>query len=139
MRKRPWYAASRMRRTLLRSAWLPLGMVVLALLRFAFDPGVARGPEAVAALPAMAMGLAFTWPAGIPLTLALERLHPRSRALALACGAALCPLSVAAVTVGGLFGPIGIWAYAGIVSLPAWLAFGLLVGLARLRARRRAA
>ena len=122
-------------RTLLLSAWLPIGMVVLGLLRLAFDPGMARGPAAVMALPAMVVGLAFTWPAGIPLTLALERLHPRSRPLALACAAVLCPLSVAAVTIGGLFGPIGIWAYAGIVSLPAWLVLGLLAGFARLRAR----
>lgn len=122
-------------RTLLLSAWLPIGMVVLGLLRLAFDPGMAPGPAAVMALPAMVVGLAFTWPAGIPLTLALERLHPRSRPLALACAAVLCPLSVAAVTIGGLFGPIGIWAYAGIVSLPAWLVLGLLAGFARPRAR----
>ena len=127
-----------MRRTLLLSAWLPIGMVVLTLLRLAFDPGFAPGPAAVMALPAMVMGLAFTWPAGIPLTLALELLHPRSRPLAVVCAAVLCPLSVAAVTVGGLFGPIGIWAYAGIVSLPAWLSLGLLAGLERLRATRQA-
>ncbi len=125
-------------RTLLLSAWLPAGMVVLALLRLVLDPGFAAGPAAIMALPAMVMGLALTWPAGIPLTLALERLYPRSRPLAFACAAVLCPLSVAAVTIGGLFGPIGIWAYAGIVSLPAWLALGLLVGVARLRARRPA-
>ena len=128
-----------MRRTLLLSSWLPLGMVALAVLRLAFDPGFAAVPAAIMALPAMAMGLALTWPAGIPLTLALERLHPRSRPLAVACAAVLCPLSVAAVTIGGLFGPIGIWAYAGIVSLPAWLALGLLVGLERRRAGRQAA
>ena len=62
----------------------------------------------------------------------------RSRPLAVVCGTVLCPLSVAAVTVGGLFGPIGIWAYAGIVSLPAWLALGLLAGIERLRAARQA-
>ena len=134
MRNGPWYAEFRMRRTLLLSSWLPLGMVVLTALRLAFDPGFAAGPAALMALPAMVMGLAFTWPAGIPLTLALERLYPRSQPLALVCAAVLCPLSVAAVTIGGLFGPIGIWAYAGIVSLPAWLALGLLVGFARLRA-----
>ena len=127
-----------MRRTLLLSSWLPFGMVVLALARLAFDPGFAPGPAAVMALPAMVMGLAFTWPAGIPLTLALERLHPRSPPLAVVCAAVLCPLSVAAVTVGGLFGPIGIWAYAGIVSLPAWLSLGLLAGIERLRATRQA-
>ncbi len=134
MRNGPWYAEFRMRRTLLLSSWLPLGMVVLTALRLAFDPGFAAGPAALMALPAMVMGLAFTWPAGIPLTLALERLYPRSQPLAFVCVAVLCPLSVAAVTIGGLFGPIGIWAYAGIVSLPAWLALGLLVGFARLRA-----
>ncbi len=127
-----------MRRTLLLSAWLPIGMVVLALLRLAFDPGFAPGPAAVTALPAMVMGLAFTWPAGIPLTLALERLHPRSLPLTVVCAAVLCPLSVAAVTVGGLFGPIGIWAYASFVSLPAWLSLGLLAGIERLRATRQA-
>ena len=125
-------------RTLLLSAWLPIGIVVLAALRLAFDPGSPAGPAGVMVLPAMVMGLASTWPAGIPLTLALERLHPRSRPLALACAGVLCPLSVAAVTIGGLFGPIGIWAYAGIVSLPAWLALGLFIGFARLRARRPA-
>ena len=124
-------------RTLLLSAWLPIGMVVLTAFRLAFDPGFAPGQAVVMALPAMVVGLALTWPAGIPLTLALGRLHPRSRPLALACAAVLCPLSVAAVTVGGLFGPIGIWAYAGVVSLPAWLALGLLAGIERLRATRQ--
>ena len=115
-------------RTLLLSAWLPAGMVVLALLRLVLDPGFAAGPAAIMALPAMVMGLALTWPAGIPLTLALERLYPRSRPLAFACAAVLCPLSVAAVTIGGLFGPIGIWGVRRHRLAP---------GLARARAARR--
>ena len=121
-------------RTLLRASWLPIGMVVLALLRLAFDPGFAQRGAAFMAHPAVVTGLALAWPAGIPLTLALERLHARARPLAFVCAALLCPLSVAAATVGGLFGPIGIWAYAGAVSLPAWLA----LGIAGLRAGRPA-
>ena len=71
----------------------------------------------------------------IPLTRALERLHPVSRPATYACAAVLCPLSVGAATIGGLFGPPGIWISAGIVSLPAWLVLWLL----RRRARRLAA
>ncbi len=129
-----------MRRTLLLSSWLPIGVVVLAALRFGIGPGLPSEPlpVLVTALPAMAAGLVVTWPGGIPLTLALRRIYPRSPPLAFACAAVLCPLSAAAVTVGGLLGPIGIWAYAAIVSLPAWLALGLLVGIARLRAGRPA-
>ena len=77
-------------------------------------------------LPAMVFGLVFAWPGGIPLTRALERLHPVSRPATYACAAVLCPLSVVAATIGGLFGPPGIWIYAGIVSLPAWLVLWLL-------------
>jgi hypothetical protein len=39
---------------------------------------------------------------------------------------------VGAATIGGLFGPIGIWIYAGIVSLPAWLALWFLQWRARI-------
>ena len=56
-------------------------------------------------LPAMVFGLVFAWPGGIPLTRALERLHPVSRPATYACAAVLCPLSVGAATIGGLFGP----------------------------------
>ena len=126
-------------RTLLLALWLPIGVMALAAFRVVFDPGFAAGPPAFTALPAMVMGLALTWPAGIPLTLALQRLRPRSQRLTYACAALLCPLSAAAATVGGLFGPIGIWAYAGVVSLPAWLALGMLAGFARRRAGGQAA
>lgn len=82
-------------------------------------------------LPAMLIGLAFAWPGGIPLTLALQRLHALSRPATYACVAVLCPLTVGAATIGGLFGPLGIWIYAGIVSLPAWIVLWLLKWRAR--------
>ena len=72
---------------------------------------------------------------GFRTRLRLARRHPVSRPATYACAAVLCPLSVAAATIGGLFGPPGIWIYAGIVSLPAWLVLWLL----RWRARRLAA
>ena len=118
------------------SLWLPLGVFGISLLRLGFDPGVSAGPgQTLLALPAMFIGLVFAWPGGIPLTMALQRLYPRSRPLAYGCAAVLCPLSAAAATVGGLFGPLGIWIYAGIVSLPAWLVLGSVRWLARRRSR----
>ncbi len=74
----------------------------------------------------------FTWPAGIPLTLAVRRLYPRSQAAAYGCAAVLGPLTTAAATAGGLLGPIAVWIYAAILSLPAW--FLLWVLSSRLRA-----
>ena len=107
-----------MRRTLVLSLWLPLGVAALGLLRFGLQPGLVSAPAL--------LGLVAAWPGGIPLTAALQRLRARSRRAAAACAALLGPLTVLAATVGGLFGPPGIWIYAGIVSLPAWLVLWLL-------------
>lgn len=125
-----------MRRTLILSLWLPIGVVLLAVIRFGFGPVSPEGlVPMLFSLPAMVIGLAFAWPGGIPLTLALQRLHAHSRPATIACGAVLCPLTVGAATIGGLFGPLGIWIYAGVVSLPAWLVLWFL----QRRARRPAA
>ena len=121
-----------MRRTLKLSLWLPIGVVVLAVIRFGFDRSFSPGlVPLLLSLPAMVFGLVFAWPGGIPLTLALQRLYPLSRPAMYVCAAVLCPLSVGAATIGGLFGPPGIWIYAGIVSLPAWLVLWLLRWRAR--------
>ena len=114
-----------MRRTLMLSLWLPIGVLVASLFRFDLQP------SSLFSLPAMILGLVMAWPGGIPLTLALRRLHHHSRPLTYGCAAVLCPLSVGAATVGGLFGPIGIWIYAGVVSLPAWLVLWLVTLLPR--------
>ena len=106
-----------MLRTLLLSLWLPLGVAGLGLLRFGPQPGLFSAPAL--------LGLVVAWPGGIPLTLALRRLHARSRPAAITCAALLGPLTVFAATAGGLFGPPGIWIYAGAVSLPAWLVLWL--------------
>ena len=86
-----------MRRTLKLSLWLPIGVVVLSVIRFGFDPSFSTGfVPMLFSLPAMVFGLVFAWPGGIPLTRALERLHPVSRPATYACAAVLCPLSVGA-------------------------------------------
>ena len=76
----------------------------------------------------------FTWPAGIPLTAAVRRLHPLSRRAAYGGAAVLGPLTIIAATVGGLLGPIAAWIYAAILSLPAWLVLWVLKRRQRLSA-----
>ena len=115
-----------MRRTLLLSLWLPLAVVAQALVRFGFNPGPVPpmpGPMMAAAIVPL---FVFTWPAGIPLTLAVRRLYPRSQAAAYGCAAVLGPLTTLAATVGGLLGPIAVWIYAAVLSLPAWLVLWVL-------------
>ena len=64
----------RMIRTLKLSLWLPIGVVVLSVIRFGFDPSFSTGfVPMLFSLPAMVFGLVFAWPGGIPLTRALER------------------------------------------------------------------
>ena len=121
-----------MRKTLFLSLWLPIGVVILSVLRFGRIPGLSLDVVPMLfSLPAMVFGLALAWPGGIPLTRALERLYTLSRPATYACAAVLAPLTVGAATIGGLLGPIGIWIYAGIVSLPAWLVLWLLQRRAR--------
>ncbi len=73
------------------------------------------------------------WPSGIPLTLAILLLHRRARLLAYVCAVVLAPFSVLAFILGGLLGEIGVLAYAVVVSLPAWIALGIV---ALLQSRR---
>lgn len=114
-----------MGRTLLLSLWLPLAVVAQAVVRFGFSgmPGPSMPGSIVAAIVPL---FVFTWPAGIPLTMAVRRLYPRSQAAACGCAAVLGPITAAAATVGGLLGPIAVWIYAAVLSLPAWLVLALL-------------
>ena len=122
-----------MKRTLLLALWLPLAVAAQAMVRFGFGAGLEPTPWPITAA-AVGTLFVFTWPAGIPLTLAVRRLHARSPRAACACAAVLGPLTTAAATVGGLLGPIAVWIYAAVLSLPAWLVLWLLA-----RVHRRAA
>ena len=115
-----------MGRTLVLSLWLPLAVVAQAVVRFGFGAIPAPpmpGPMMAAAVVPL---FVFTWPAGIPLTMAVRRLYPRSQAAAYGCAAVLGPVTIYAATVGGLLGPVAVWIYAAILSLPAWLVLWVL-------------
>ena len=109
-----------MRKTLFLSLWLPIGVVILSVLRFGRIPGLSLDVVPMLfSLPAMVFGLALAWPGGIPLTRALERLEHALPAgdLTRGCGGARWrvrwapPPSAAAR-------PIGIWSLRPGTSRP---------------------
>lgn len=115
-----------MGRTLLLSLWLPLAVVAQAVVRFGFSAIPAPAMPAPMMAAAMVPLFVFAWPAGIPLTMAVRRLHQRDRVAAYGCAAVLGPLTTAAATVGGLLGPVAVWLYAAVLSLPAWFVLWVL-------------
>ena len=119
--------------------WLPLAILVLSVIRFGGLPTDAGlgGPLAVAAM--VGSMVLFTWIAAMPLTAALALLHRRSRIVAYVCGAVLAPITVFGALIGGLFGPIGIVAYALVFSAPAWIALGITALIQRGRTNMRPA
>ena len=122
-----------MGRTLLLALWLPFAVAAQAMVRFGFGAVMEPTPAPVM-VAAVATLFVFTWPAGIPLTVAVRRLYCLSRPTAYACVAVLGPLTTAAATVGGLLGPLAVWIYAAVLSLPAWLAYWVLERRRRLAA-----
>ena len=113
-------------RTVLFALWLPVAVLVVSLLRFGFEGVATMGPTAFVQL------VVLGWPSGIPLTLAVLLLHRRVQLPAYVCAIVLAPLSVLAFILGGLFGPF-VLVYAVVVSLPAWVALGIV---ALLQSRR---
>ena len=111
--------------------WLPAGVVMQAVLRFASfsdafaDPGVLL----------TALGsLAVTVPCGMPLALGcrcLRRLGYRRGAWA--AGIALGLPTVWITVIAGLLGPIAIAVCAAVLSLPVWIAWGWLARAGRKR------
>ena len=106
--------------------WLPLGLILSALLRgFGFDAGLGVPP--IASLLAPLRSLIVVAPAGLPLALACRRLrrlgYVRTTWVA---AAVLAPATVAASLVAGLLGPLAIATYAVILSLPVWIAVAVL-------------
>lgn len=96
--------------------WLPAGVVALTLVRGAVPPAQAESW----------LQLAVTAPCGLPLALAwraLRRAGWRSAAW-IAC-ALLGPLSILGALAGGLSGPPGIVANTALLSLPAWVLYGI--------------
>ena len=102
---------------LLALLWLPVAIVVSALVR-----GLGIPPE-----PQALLSLLVVAPAGLPLAFACRLLHRKGFPLtAWAAMAVLAVATAAATLVAGLLGPAAIVIYALVVSLPAWLAALLL-------------
>ena len=114
-------------RAILFALWLPVVVLLVSLLRFGVEGMVTM--DATAFVQLVILG----WPSGIPLTLAVLLLHRRVRLLAYVCAVVLSPFSVLAFILGGLLGHIGVLVYAVVVSLPAWVALGIV---ALLQSRR---
>ena len=119
-------------RTLLLSIWLPVSVLVLFVLRFGIE--ILTGSNAIGfhisqiGTLFLQIGMLFlvAWPCGIPLMVALQKIFRRSRITAYILGVFLIPISALAATVGGLLGPLGILGYVAFVSIPAWIALGVL-------------
>ena len=96
----------------------PLAVLVMSIIRFGglpTDAGVGGLLSAGVMIGSMVL---FTWIAALPLTLAVAFLYRRVRVLAYVCGAVLGPATIFGALIGGLFGPIGIVAYALVFSAP---------------------
>ena len=119
-------------RTLLLSIWLPISVLVLFVLRFGIEiwtgsDGLGFHISQIGTL-IFQIGLLFlvAWPSGIPLTVALQKTFRRNRITAYILGVFLIPISALAATIGGLLGPLGVFGYVTFVSVPAWIALGIL-------------
>jgi hypothetical protein len=125
-------------RLLVLSLWLPLAILVVSVIRFGLSTAADVGGMLTAGVMIGSMVL-FTWIAALPLTLAVTFLYRRVRVLAYVFGAILAPITVFGALIGGLFGPIGIVAYALVFSAPAWIALGITAQIQRGRTNVRPA
>ena len=111
--------------------WLPAGVVMQAVLRFASFPDAFADPGVL--LTALG-SLAVTVPCGMPLAFGcrcLRRLGYRRGAWA--AGIALGLPTVWITVIAGLLGPIAIAVCAAVLSLPVWIAWGWLARAGRKR------
>ena len=122
-------------RTFLYSIWLPITVIVLAIIRLLDVQTEADRDlvETILSFEHIAYLFVIAWPCGIPLTFALRQLYHRARNTSFVIGIILIPLSGLAVVIGGLLGPFGIAFYAIIASLPAWIVLGIVYFIQRRR------
>ena len=112
--------------------WLPAGVLLTTFVRFGEQ---FANPMMWLGLLANLGSLVIVAPCGLPLALACRRLWRSGyREAAWATMVGLGIVTVAATLLAGLLGPIAIAVYAIILSLPVWLA----VGIVSLVQRRRA-
>ena len=116
------------RKSLLRlfliSAWVPISILVLYVIRFgmfSLDTGVAMPRFDVGASSYLIM--LVSWPCGMSITLAFQKMLRLERKPALLLIVIFAPLTAFAATVGGLLGAVGVAALTLMMSLPVWLIF----------------
>lgn len=104
--------------------WLPAGITATAVVRFPPDAGPSTEPAVWVTVAVMsAQSLVFVAPCGLPLALACRRLWRLGYARAAwGAGIGVGVITVAASLVAGLLGPVGILAYALVLSAPVWMA-----------------
>ena len=97
--------------------WLPIGIAATAVVR---GFGLPLEPQAWLSLVVVA-------PCGLPLAFAWSAIHGLGYpgTAGAVCGI-LALTTVVLSLVAGLLGPIGIVAYAMVISLPAWILYGIL-------------
>ena len=104
--------------------WLPAGIMATAAVRFSPEPGPSTEPAMWITMAVMSVqSLIFVAPCGLPLALACRRVWRLGYTRAAwSVGVGLGAITVAASLVAGLLGPIGILAYALVLSAPVWIA-----------------
>lgn len=121
-----------LRRTIVYAFWLPIAVAILSLIRFGRIAGSNEG-QLYFMLLDLASLLVAGWLSAIALTVVLQLLYVRSRPVAWVTGIVGVPSIVTAFLIGGLFGYVGSFLYAWVVSLPAWLVFAILILFRRIR------
>ena len=112
--------------------WLPVGVILTTVVRFGEQ---FASPMMWLGMLANLGSLIVVAPCGLPLALACRRLWRSGyREAAWVTMVGLGIVTVVATLLAGLLGPIAIAVYAIILSLPVWLA----VGIVSLVQRRRA-
>ena len=112
--------------------WLPVGVILTTFVRFGEQ---FANPMMWLGMLANLGSLIFVAPCGLPLAFACRRLWRSGyREAAWVTMVGLGLVTVVATLLAGLLGPIAIAVYAIVLSLPVWLA----VGIVSLVQRRRA-
>ena len=123
--------------TFLYSIWLPFAVLALSILRFGVD-GWIDFEDLLNRLHQLLLLFVWTWPCGLPLTIAMQKIYRRNKPAAYVTGIILIPVSALFATTGGLFGPIGVALYSAVASIPAWITLGLMVLIKWCRTRKLA-
>lgn len=113
------------------SLWLPMGVLAVGQ-ACAASVGRAGLPNPTDIL----WLLALTWPASLPLTLAVRLMHNRSRAVAYVCAVILGVLSVCSIFLGMYLGFLGMIVSVLAMSVPAWMVLGILIMVGNRGARQ---